>query len=227
MHRHRSDYGSSAAIFVSACLAILGSGATDATIALHYVFKPLTTILIFGVAWRAATSMPRYRQMVLLGIAFSCCGDIFLMLPPALLATGFLLGLSSFLVAHLCFLYAFSQNTRLFGRPAVLLLLLAIGAAVVAFIWPRLNAELRAPVVVYVICLAAMVAQAITRQLRWRQYGCTLAALGGVVFMLSDSLLALNKFHTPFAGSAGLILASYYTALFLIANSVRFSTVKH
>ncbi|MEO8838697.1 MAG: lysoplasmalogenase [Herbaspirillum sp.] len=227
MRQHWSDHWLSVGILVSACLAILGSGATDATIALHYVFKPLTTILIFGVAWRAVTAVPRYRRMILLGIAFSCCGDIFLMLPPSLLATGFLLGLSSFLIAHLCFLYAFSLDTRLLSKPAVLLLLGAIGTVIVAFIWPGLNADLKAPVVVYLICLVAMATQAITRQLRWHQYGCALAAVGGVVFMLSDSLLALNKFHAPLVGSGWLILGTYYSALLLIAHSVRFNTVKH
>ncbi len=209
------------AIALAGLLAIIGAGAPDARIGLHYVFKPLATALILLVAWRIANPVnPRYRRAVLAGIAFSWCGDVFLMLPPSVLRTGFLLGLSSFLLAHLCFLRAFSSDARLFGQPLVALGLLLLGAVNLAVLWPGLTPGLQAPVLIYMLCLLAMVAQAITRHLQWRRQDSRLAALGSALFLLSDTLLAYNKFYVPIPLAALWILSTYYAALFLIARSV-------
>lgn len=208
-------------IALAGLLAIAGSGARDATIFLHYAFKPLATALIFLSVWRTANPVnPRYRRAVLAGVALSLCGDVFLMLPKAVLPAGFLLGLSSFLIAHLFFLRALTSDARLFGRPLALLALLLVGALNLAVLWPGLAPALQGPVVAYMLCLVAMAAQAISRHLQWRRRGSRLAAAGGLLFMLSDTLLAYNKFYAPIPLSALWILGTYYTALFLIARSV-------
>ncbi|RJG07305.1 lysoplasmalogenase [Noviherbaspirillum cavernae] len=201
-------------------LAILGSGAQEPRI-VHYVFKPLATALIFLQVWRIADPVnPRYRRAVLTGIALSLCGDVFLMLPKNVLASGFLLGLGSFLVAHLFFLRALTSDARLFGQPLVFPGLLLVGGVNLAVLWPGLAASLKAPVVIYMLCLVAMVAQAICRHLTLRMHGSLLAAVGGILFLLSDTLLAYNKFYAPIPLSALWVLATYYTALLLIARSV-------
>ncbi|MGB7481851.1 MAG: lysoplasmalogenase, partial [Burkholderiaceae bacterium] len=201
--------------------AIAGSGAADARIWLHYLFKPAATLLILIGAWRIATAVgARYRRAVLAGIVLSLCGDIFLMLPKSVLANGFLLGLASFLVAHLFFLRALTADARPFGAPAVALFLLLIGAANLWVLWPGLAPGLRIPVVLYMLCLLAMVAQAAARHLALGRRDSLLAAAGGLLFLLSDTLLAYNKFHAPLPASALWILSTYYTALFLIARSV-------
>ena len=210
-----------AAVALCAALAILGSGAADSRIWLHYLFKPAATLVILLGAWRIAAPVGvRYRRSVLAGIVLSLCGDVFLMLPHSLLAGGFLLGLSSFLLAHLCFLYALTADTRLFGAPSVALLLFLIGAANLWVLWPGLAFVLWIPVVLYMLCLLAMVAQAVSRHLALRRPDSLLAAAGGLLFLLSDTLLAYNKFHAPLPVSALWILSTYYTALFLIARSV-------
>jgi uncharacterized membrane protein YhhN len=214
-------------IGLSGLLAIIGSSASDAGIGLryvHYAFKPLTTALIFLCAWRTTNLInPRYQRAVLAGITLSLCGDVFLMLPKDVLASGFLLGLGSFLIAHLFFLRAFTSDARLFSNPLVALSLLLIGCANLAVLWPGLASGLKVPVIMYMLCLLAMVAQAISRHLQWRWRSSQLAAFGGILFLLSDILLAYNKFYTPIPLSALWILSTYYTALFLIARSVAMS----
>ena len=77
----------SLAILASAALAILTDSRAPR---LFRVFKPLTTILVIGVAWLApAEAAPLYRQLVLIGLVFSLGGDVFLMLP----ARAFLFGM--------------------------------------------------------------------------------------------------------------------------------------
>ncbi|MFZ6842917.1 lysoplasmalogenase [Undibacterium sp. RuTC16W] len=207
-------------IIVSAALAIAGAGARDNVIWLHYVCKPLTTILIFYLAFRATSVNPPYRRAILTGIIFSLLGDIFLMLPATVVKPGFLLGLGSFLCAHICFLRALTSDHRFFSRPLIFLGIGTLGAANLFVLWPGLSTDLRVPVVIYVTCLLCMTAQAITRHLSIQTSASKWAMAGGILFMLSDTLLAYNKFYTPLPQASLLILATYYAALSLIARSV-------
>lgn len=184
---------------------------------LHWLAKPLTTALIFALAWRARPAVSgRYRRLVLTGIAASLAGDVCLMLPGDL----FVPGLLCFLVAHGCFIAAFLGDSR-FARPVwPLLACLAYGAANLALLWGAIAAPLRVPVLVYVAVLAAMGAQALARGLRG-DAAAKLAARGALVFMLSDTLLAWDRFRGPLPLASLWVLATYYLALWWIARSVR------
>ncbi|WP_348694625.1 lysoplasmalogenase [Duganella fentianensis] len=208
-------------IAASVALAILGSTLGGDAIWLHYVAKPLATLLIAGLVWRHHTPQHQaYRRALLAGLAFSWLGDVLLMLPKAVLALGFELGLAAFLLAHLCFLRALTRDAR-WARPLwPLLLLLLIGSANLAVLWPGIAPALRPPVLAYMLCLVAMAAQAITRARSLATPASTLAAIGGLLFLSSDTLLAYNKFHSPLPASALLVLGSYYAALYLLARSL-------
>ncbi|MHA4867766.1 lysoplasmalogenase [Duganella sp. PWIR1] len=206
-------------ILVSALLAILGSTLGGDAIWLHYVFKPLTTMLVWWLVWRAtAGGQPLYRKAILAALLLSLCGDVFLMLP---IRFGFELGLASFLVAHLFFLRAFTRDAPLFGRRLPLILLLALSAANLLVLWPGVGAGLQLPVLAYMLCLVAMTAQAVSRAFTLGTAGGKLAACGGIAFLISDTTLAYNKFHAPVPASALLVLGTYYAALYLIALSVK------
>jgi hypothetical protein len=81
----------------------------------------------------------------------STAGDVFLMLPR----DRFVAGLASFLVAHLCYVWAFSIGVPFGAAPLLWLPYFAAGGLVVALVWPGLKPALRAPVLVYVIVIAA------------------------------------------------------------------------
>ena len=71
----------------------------------HYLAKPLATLLIIGIALGRAAETPRgYALAILVGLACSLAGDIFLMLP----GDRFIAGLLSFLLAHLAYIAAFA-----------------------------------------------------------------------------------------------------------------------
>ncbi len=73
----------------------------------RYIFKPLTTILILGIALTLPDPISSfYRLMVAIGMLFSLGGDIFLMLP----GNTFVFGLVSFLVAHLFYIVAYQSR---------------------------------------------------------------------------------------------------------------------
>jgi uncharacterized membrane protein YhhN len=207
-------------IFMSAALAIISAMAGENGRYLHYIFKPLTTILIFvrlllvampinHAAWRA----------IKIAMIFSLSGDIFLMLPAPVLAAGFELGLASFLVAHLFFLVGLTRDAGLFAKPLPLVVLLLASAGNLILLWPFISAALQLPVLVYMLCLLAMAGQAASRALQLRTKASRMAAIGGIAFLVSDTLIAFNKFYTSIPAAPLLILGTYYLALYLIVVS--------
>ena len=207
--------------------AIVGSLATaagvDAWHWLHWLCKPLATVLIFMVAWGATRPVSvAYRRNVLVGIAFCLLGDILLMLPRDL----FVPGLVSFLLGHAWFIAAFSSDVRFAVRWWPWIVCLAFGAGMGVLLWPGIAPDMRAPVLLYIGVLTTMAGQALGRASWLRARGDVRAAsarhagLGAVLFMISDSLLAWDRFRAALPWAALYILATYYTALWLIARSV-------
>lgn len=181
---------------------------------LNWVFKPLATIGIIAYAAGRGQDQPVLRRWVLAGLVFSLAGDIALLWP----GRGFLPGLVSFLVAHLCYLVAFTRGIRLAARPLPFVVYAVVAAAVLAWLWPGIPASLRLPVLAYVVALAAMAAQA---AVRWHAglAGPWLAA-GGALFLASDALLAANRFAEPLPMASLWVLATYWTAQWCIASSL-------
>lgn len=205
----------SALVGAVAVAAIAGALLPDLR-ALHYVAKPLATLLVVLLVWRAPAPQPGYRRAVLAGLLLSTLGDIWLMLPW----DAFVAGLASFLLAHLAYLFAFTRRVRLQPLRWPFLAYAVLAAAVLALLWPRLPDALRVPVVIYVLALAAMAAQAAVVALRQPSHSSTAAALGGLSFVVSDALLAIDRFHTPLPLAPLWVLASYWVAQFLIGRSV-------
>lgn len=207
-----------AAAVLTALLAIAGNMLPMP--ALVYVFKPATTLLIIAWAWPRGADAPAVRRWIRAGLWFSLAGDVFLMWPQ-----GFLPGLVSFLLAHLAFIVAFTRRLRFAARWQPFALYAAVAALLLARLWPSVPAALQWPVLAYVVCLASMAAQAGAVWLAARGTSeATLArhaALGGLLFMTSDTLLAFNKFDAPLPLASLWILATYWAAQGLIARSMR------
>lgn len=186
---------------------------------LNFAFKPLTTALLIAWAWPRGVGMAQ-RPWLLTGLAMSWCGDVALMWPER----GFLPGLVSFLLAHLCYLVAFTRGTSWLAWPMAAAAYAAVAAGVLSALWPGVPAVLRGPVAVYVLALAGMAAQAASQwRTRWGSAGADLAlraAAGGALFMLSDALLATNRFATPLPAASLWVLASYWCAQGLIGASL-------
>lgn len=216
-------------VVVTALGAIIGpilAGAQpgSAWLWLHWVCKPLATLLILSLAWHAAPPVSaRYRRWICAGIACSLVGDVLLMLPQNL----FVPGLIGFLFGHLCFLVGMLGDSRLFQRPLWILLSFAFGAVNLFLLWPSIGAGLRVPVIAYMLVLTCMGGQAMVRArvlaqrpgAAWRS--ARRAAIGAVLFMASDALLAWNRFHAPIPLSSLWVLSTYYLALWWIARSVQ------
>jgi uncharacterized membrane protein YhhN len=211
---------------VAAVAAIIGAllaGCDQRWLWLHWMAKPLATGLLLVLALR--TSWPlsgRYRNRICAGLAFALAGDVLLMLPIDL----FVPGLLAFLLTQLCFLAAWLDDSRFAVRPLAWLGCLAAALVLLALLWPGLIGVLRVAVVAYAATLATMTGQALGRA-RWHAaVGDVLArparwaALGALAFMLSDSLLAWDRFRQSLPLAPLWILGTYYPALWAIARSV-------
>lgn len=181
-----------------------------------YLFKPLTTVLILALALAAPEPVSRgYRALVCGGLLFSLAGDVFLMLPR----DRFVAGLASFLAAHLFYIAAFTPRPPRLAAPLVLAALLVYGALLMRALWPRLG-SLRAPVAVYAAALLVMAWQAAARYAALETTAALLAAVGAGLFVVSDSVLAWERFVRRFRYGQAAVLATYFAAQWLIALSV-------
>ena len=153
--------------------------------------------------------------LLFLSLLFAWAGDVLLELPNAfsltrLHETFFMAGLAGFLITQLLFFTLFSlapvrkSGWRLF--PVMLLPVCLYGAGLLWIMMDDLG-NLRVPVIVYTVVILAMIAAAINRYKKVNERSYFLVLAGALLFLLSDSLLAVNKFSFPFRGSSPLIMA--------------------
>jgi len=202
-----------AALLVCAGLAIAAAPWALAQPVLNFVFKPLATLVVITHALQRGRDAPVVRRWVLAGLLLSLCGDVALLWPKE----GFLPGLVSFLLAHLAYLVAFTRVQRLGVWPPAFAAYAVLAGVILWWLWPGVPAALRWPVLAYVVCLAAMAAQAAVLWRRGAARGAVLA-LGGALFLASDALLATNRFAGPLPLASLWILASYWSAQWCIAS---------
>lgn len=179
-----------------------------------YIFKPATTLLIILLALQASTpDAPAYKWLVVVGLVLCLAGDVFLMLPPRY----FIAGLGSFLAGHWFYIAAFTTSGTTFSW--WLLPLLFYGGGIYALLHAHLG-KMRGPVIAYIVTILLMAWQALGR---WGMLSTTpamLAAMGAALFVISDSLLALDRFRQKFRAARMLVLTTYWAAQWLIAMSV-------
>lgn len=215
------------AFLASATLAIASACGWLAAPWLLWLAKPLTTLLVIVHAAARGRDGGRsgqaMRRAVLAGLVLSLLGDVALLWPRE----GFLPGLVAFLLAHLAYLVAFTRGgIALAVRRGPFALYALVAAAVLWRLWPGVPQALRGPVIAYVLCLAAMAAQAAARWLVLAEGSTVQArlarrgALGGALFLLSDALLATNRFAGPLPLAPLWVLASYWAAQWLIASAL-------
>jgi uncharacterized membrane protein YhhN len=183
---------------------------------LHLVTKPLTTALIIAVAALAAVPVPpAYKALVLAGLVFSLLGDIALMFPDK----WFQAGLAAFLVAQILYILAFKPRP---GHPAsfgTLFPYILYGLLMFFLLAPKLG-PLKIPVFVYIAAIATMAGFAAARYVDMGGTRTLLAFIGGILFLVSDSVLAYDRFARKVPGARILVLGTYFPAQLLIALSI-------
>jgi len=200
-------------VFGSAILTILAAYYGPQRI--HYLFKPLTIIFIILIALQSKfPTSSFYKYAIIAGLLFSLAGDIFLMLPR----DRFIPGLVSFFVAHLFYIAAFIFESgqdlpNLSAMPFVI-----YGILMLRLLWPHLG-KMRLPVLAYVLIILMMGWTATGRWIWTMKAGSLFTFLGAILFIISDSMLAVDRFKGRFKGAQAYILTTYFAAQWLIALS--------
>jgi uncharacterized membrane protein YhhN len=175
----------------------------------------IKTIPVVSLALLASISVPGLTGKLLsVALLFSAAGDAALGLNDLHGGGYFVLGLGLFLVAQLVYVITFArgfQAQRSRVPLAVLLILYSVSLALI--LRPGLG-DLQLPVFVYIVVITAMGVLAALRVTK----GNTLA-LGAVAFMLSDSLIAINKFLMPIPGHRFWTIITYFFAQYMITQA--------
>lgn len=145
-------------------------------------------------------------------LLLSSVGDYYLALPDG--RRNFVRGLGAFLGAHLCYLLVTLPHTTFpHGlQIAGMLALLALAAAMLAWLWPVLG-SLRVPVGIYlgVICLMALAALSVP---------VPLLGIGALLFVFSDAVIAVDKFRVAVPWRGPIIWSAYYAGQVLLVSSL-------
>jgi uncharacterized membrane protein YhhN len=207
------------AALLTAGLTVLGYYLRPPRRTLIYICKPLTTVLIFLIAAIPVSYLEDgYAFAVGAGLLFSLLGDIWEMLSRR----HFLKALISFLITHICYALAFLGSAPAGVSLWPALPFSVIGASILAYLWTALSAGMKAAVGAYVGVIVIMVTLAAGRALAQPAIGTLLAAAGAFLFLVSDGVLAVNRFRRPFRAAQAVILAAYFIGQGLIALSVGF-----
>ncbi|GAA5315058.1 MAG: hypothetical protein AseanaTS_02620 [Candidatus Pelagadaptatus aseana] len=151
------------------------------------------------------------RTPMTLALLFSAAGDMLLALN---FEHSFAAGLSSFLCAQLIYISVFFKRRGQLGDKRLMLLAIAIFyIAMLGLILPE-TGELKIPVTVYMTAICCMGALAALHR------GSALVLLGAISFMVSDAVIAIDKFLAPFDGARLVIMNTYYLAQILIVTGL-------
>lgn len=180
-----------------------------------WLFKPLTMVMIIGTAYIYSERKFFYLWAISVGLVFSLIGDVFLIVPQ----TYFIFGLVSFLFAHIFYTAAFLRAGK--GKFSfVSLSAFLVGFFILASIYSGVSESLKIPVIVYATAISLMLCFALNFYLTKKTPESLYALSGAFLFVVSDSILAFNKFTYEFFSAKIFILATYFTAQWLIARSV-------
>jgi uncharacterized membrane protein YhhN len=187
---------------------------------LVYVLKPVSTLLVILIALLSLftpNASPAYTWGITLGLVLCLGGDVALMFESN---RAFMIGLVLFLLGHVVYAVFFTIPNGFHTADLITgLFLLLFAAGVYLYLKPGLG-SMKGPVIAYILIICLMVnratstffGDAFSPTQRW------LIFLGAVLFMLSDIVLAVNRFRQPLKyGRLSLLL--YYGGQVLIALS--------
>ncbi len=193
---------------------------------LLYILKPLLMpALIAFYILSLGRSLAKIDRLMIAAWLFSWFGDIVLMF------TGinyFLAGLLGFLITHLLYTAAFTMVRDRSARPLLkrkiwlLVPLVAYLVGLMYLVFPAIGADMKAPIAIYSIVIGVMVISALNRYGRVNDSSFALVFGGALIFMLSDSFIAVNKFlcHGTLYLAGVWIMSTYIVGQYLIAKGM-------
>jgi uncharacterized membrane protein YhhN len=208
----------SIAFWILALLDIVGITANIEI--LHFIVKPLLIPALLGLLFYSGSTIPG-KKLLGTGLIFSWLGDVFLLFEYKY-ALFFIFGLASFLTTHIFYIIYFlrirSANISLLKKqPIFIALVLTYGITLVWQLYPQLG-DLKLPVIAYAAVICTMLLCSLHIYLKVNKKAGRYYLSGATAFVVSDSLLAINKFYQPFAYAGIFIMLTYCAAQYFIVR---------
>lgn len=195
--------------------AILFNSAT-----LEFYLKPALLLSLIIAAFISTNF--KNKIILVAALIFSWIGDT-LLLFVFKDAMYFIAGLVAFLIAHIFYIILFTKelkraNGKIELRKAGLLLIAIYLIGLLLILIPHLGG-LTIPVIIYAVVISTMLYMAYLLSIHLPKPASIYLLTGAISFILSDSVLAFNKFYQPLPMSGFLIMATYLYAQWALVRS--------
>ncbi len=185
---------------------------------LVYVSKPATMMTLIAFVWGFRPGLTFFDDpnWLIFALFFSLAGDIFLMLEGNLLIPG----LVSFLLAHVAYIMALWISLPPLGLASLLVILMVAltGLQIYRHIADALDRSdekgMKFPVLLYIIVISVMLIFALLTLVSsgWENYRALLLSAGALLFFISDTWLAWDRFVEPLKLRDLRVMISYHLA---------------
>ncbi|HYV94758.1 MAG TPA: lysoplasmalogenase [Chitinophagales bacterium] len=188
------------------------------------LLMPALMVVFYRLTRRRETAQLKF---VFAALAFSWVGDVSLMFQQSN-SSFFLIGLICFLLAHVAYIIAFIHDGRslkdrdrslLARKPWIILFFIAY-AIVIFFVVRNGLGNMLLPVLVYMSIILLMGMSALNRFGKIYLRSFNEVFCGALLFIMSDSLLAINKFSVAIPSASFLIMLTYVAAQYFIVKGM-------
>jgi len=185
---------------------------------LRLFFKPL---ILPSILLMYTLLVPLKNKWYVGALVFSFLGDVFLLFSGK---PYFMLGLGAFLLAHLCFIKVVLQKMGKADINKMLLSFIIFFAFLfgLLFVLKGHLGKMQIPVIVYGIVITSFGALSLTNYLQSKTKAALVLFIGALIFISSDTMLALNKFYKPNEFLNLMVMLSYIVAQYLIFKAMVF-----
>jgi uncharacterized membrane protein YhhN len=165
-----------------------------------FISKPLLLLSLALIYYQASkTSIQSFDRLIIGALLFSCLGDVLLLFVEQSEASllFFAAGLGSFLIAHLFYIFSFwiyPPRKKMQVPPLVILFFISLAGALLCLLWPGIDTVLKIPVTIYALTICTMGTMAFGMLKKTSQSAAVFLIIGALLFIVSDSLIAINKF---------------------------------
>ncbi|HCE55170.1 MAG: lysoplasmalogenase [Lutibacter sp.] len=189
---------------------------------LLYVFKPFVMLALLFLYTSSVSDINKWYSTALI---FSFFGDVFLMYSGQL---PFKIGLISFLIAHILFIRIVTQHIKKVSFLSILTAVIPFAVFLSLLIYTIKDSlgELLVPVIIYGFTISMFGVVSLINYVETKSAKSIWMLIGAIVFMISDTLLAINKFYLPKEIFGVLIMGTYIIAQYLIYRSMVLDTKK-
>ncbi len=195
-------------------------------VSLEYPVKPLIMIWI-SIYFTLNSRKRSLLTGVLIAFFFSWIGDMLLMFSGGYNNEMlFYAGVGGFFLAQIAYILVFIRNKEngikgfLLRNPFWIIPLLGYGVAIYLFLFPGLEGLMIPIILIYALSLIGMSLAALNRRDRVGRKSFQLVFTGSLFFVVSDSMIAINKFHSEIPYAGFLIMLTYIVAQYLIMSGL-------